>query len=157
MTTLLRPLLLALFALCLSATASAQTYTQAQLQEIYRSHLATEGYRAEITPAGNVKFKREGRTVVIYVEEKDPTYFRMAMSFAESDKSAAARTRRLEAANLATSEVKVAKVYLDNDGDPAFSVEMFVIVPGDFKTMFDRLLKVMDLVYEKYTTKFNAR
>ncbi|WP_089416030.1 hypothetical protein [Vitreoscilla filiformis] len=145
-------LLLALSAMA----ASAQTYTKQQLQELYSSFVTGEGFRPEITPAGNVKFKREGRTHVIYVDEKDPTYFRMVFAFAESDKSQATRVRRLEAASFATGEVKVGKAYLDPEGDPVFSAEIFTVVPGDAKAMMPRILQIMDLTYEKYQTKFNG-
>jgi len=138
-------------------SASAQTYSKTQLQELYSSFVTAEGYRPEVSPAGNVKFKREGRTHVIYIDEKDPTYFRMVIAFAEDDKSAATRSRRLEAASFASGEVKVGKAYLDSDGDPVFSIEIFTVVPGDAKSLMDRMLKVMDLTYEKYTSKFNGR
>ena len=140
-----------------AAAASAQTYTKAQLQELYSSFVTAEGFHPEITPSGNVKFKREGRTHVIYVDEKDPAYFRMVFAFAEDDKSPATRLRRLEAASYATSEVKVGRAYLDSEGDPVFSAEIFTVVPGDAKTLLDRLLKVLDLTYEKYQNKFNGR
>jgi hypothetical protein len=140
-----------------AAAASAQTYSKQQLQDLYSSFVTAEGFRPEITPAGNVKFKREGRTHVIYVDEKDPTYFRLVIAFAEDDKSQATRNRRLEAASFASGEVKVGKAYLDSEGDPVFSVEIFTIVPGDAKGIFNRLLKVLDLTYTKYQDKFNNR
>jgi hypothetical protein len=133
--------------------ASAQTYTKAQLQETYSSYLSTEGYKPELTPAGNVKFRREGRIYVIYCDEKDPTYFRLVLSFSADDKSAAARLRRLEGANIATAETKVIKAYIDSDGDPIFSAEMFLVVPGDFKTTLSRQFRAMDSAYEKYNAK----
>ncbi len=131
----------------------AQTYTKQQLQETYSKFLGEEGYRPELTPSGNVRFRREGKTYVIYADEKDPTYFRLTLSFSAEDKSPAMRSKRLEGLNLATSETKVIKAYLDSDGDPTFSAEMFLIVPGDFKTTLARLLRAMDSAYEKYQTK----
>ncbi len=149
-------LLAATIALALgSGVASAQTYTKQQLQETYSNHLAAEGFRPEITNAGNVRFRREGRTFLIYADEKDPTYFRLTMAFSSEDKSAQARLRRLEGCNIATAEVKVVKCFLDSDGDPTFSAEMFLIVPGDFKMTLNRLLRAMDSAYEKYTARFN--
>ncbi len=131
----------------------AQTYTKQQLQETYSSHLSAEGFRPELTQAGNVRFRREGRIYAIYVDERDPTYFRLVLSFSVEDKSPAARTRRLEGVNVATGETKVIKAYLDSDSDPVFSAELFLIVPGDFKTTLPRLLRAMDSAYDKYTAK----
>ena len=139
-----------------AATASAQTYTKQQLQETFSSHLNTEGFRPEITPSGNVRFRREGKIYVIYCDEKDPTYFRLVLSFSAEDKSAAMRLKRLEGINIASSDTKVIKAYLDSDGDPTFAAEMFLVVPGDFKTTIARLLRAMDSAYEKYQTKTAA-
>lgn len=145
-------------ALCASlvlgaAAVQAQTYTKQQLQETYSQHLAAEGFRPELTQAGNVRFRREGRTYVIYADERDPTYFRLTLSFSAEDKSAAMRAKRLEAVNSATSDTKVIKAYLDSDGDPTFSAELFLIVPGDFKTVLARLFRAMDSAYDKYNAK----
>ena len=150
--------LLARVALCAAlvlgaAGATAQTYTKAQLQDTYSNYLSSEGYRPELTQSGNVRFRREGRSYVIYVDEGDPTYFRMVLAFSAEDKSPQARIRRLEGCNVASSEVKVIKAYLDSDGDPTFSSEMFLIVPGDFKATLSRVLRAMDNAYEKYTKK----
>ena len=142
------------FVLVLGAgSAAAQTYTKAQLQETYSAHLSSEGFRPEITQSGNVRFRREGRSYVIFVEENDPTYFRLVLAFSAEDKSPQARIRRLEGCNTASAEVKVVKAFLDNDGDPTFSSEMFLIVPGDFKTTLSRLLRATDNAYETYLKK----
>lgn len=133
--------------------ASAQTYTKEQLQQTYTSHLASEGFAPSLTAQGNVRFKREGRTFAIMVDERDPTYFRLVLSFSSDDKSAAARLRRLEATNVASADTKVVKAYIDSDGDPIFSAEMFLVVPGDFKTTLARTLRAVDSAYEKYNKK----
>jgi hypothetical protein len=136
-----------------AAAASAQTYTKQQLQETFSTYLAAEGFRPELTPAGNVKFRREGKVYVIYADERDPTFFRLQLSFTADDKSAAMRAKRLEGVNVATSDTKVIKAYLDSDGDPTFAAEMFLVVPGDFKMSMSRLLPAIDNAYGKYTAK----
>ena len=145
----------ALFGACALAAgaASAQTYTKAQLQETYSSFLTAEGYGPSLTSGGNLRFKREGRTFAIMVDERDPTYFRMVLSFSAEDKSPAARLRRLEAANTASADTKVVKAYIDSDDDPIFSAEMFLVVPGDFKTTLARTLRAVDSAYENYNKK----
>ena len=151
-TLLAQAALCGALALC-AGTAAAQTYTKAQLQETYSQHLAAEGFRPELTAQGNVRFKRESRTYAVMVDEADPTFYRVVLSFSADDKSAAARLRRLEGTNLASAEAKVIKAYIDSDGDPVFSAEMFLVVPGDFKTTLVRVLRAMDSAYEKYTKK----
>ena len=136
--------------------ACAQTYTKQQLQETYTTYLASEGFRPELTSNGNVRFRREGRVYVIYVDERDPTFFRLQLVFSPDDKSAALRAKRIEGTNLASGETKVIKGYVDGDGDVIFAAEQFLIVPGDFKTILTRIFRAMDSAYEKYNTKLNA-
>lgn len=143
-------------ALALTAgAAEAQTYSTQQLQDIYSGHLAAEGLKPELNASGNVRFRREGRSYVIHVDERDPLYFRLTMAFAVEDKSAAARQRRLEGCNTATSEVKVVKCFLDDEGDPTFAAEMFLIVPGDFKLSLNRALRAMDSAHERFNRRVN--
>ena len=59
--------------------------------------------------------------------------------------------------NIATADTKVIKAYLDTDADPVFSAELFLIVPGDFKTTLSRLLRAMDSAYDKYAAKAAER
>jgi hypothetical protein len=80
----------------------------------------------------------------------------MVLAFSADDKSPQARIRRLEGVNTASNEVKVIKAFLDSDGDPTFAAEMFLVVPGDFKTTLNRLLRAMDNAYDKYTKKVAA-
>lgn len=136
-----------------ASPALAQQYTKDQLQQTYLAHLQTEGYNPNITQAGNVRFRREGKFYIVYVDEKDPEYFRLVLSFSAEDKSAQARLRRLEGVNVASTETKVVKGYIDSDGDPNFACEMFLIVPGDFKTHLSRLLRALDTAYDKYNRK----
>ena len=139
--------------LAAGSPAWAQSYSKEQLQQTYMDYLQSEGFNPNITQQGNVRFRREGRYYIIYVDEKDPEYFRLVLSFSAEDKSPQARLRRMEGTNLATVETKVVKAYVDNDGDPNFACEMFLIVPGDFKTHLSRLLRAMDTAYDKYRRK----
>lgn len=139
----------------IGASARGQEYSQKQLQEIFSRHLAVESIRTEITNAGGVRFRNQGRTYVLQVDERDPLYFRLTMAFAVEDKSATERQRLLEACNTASGEVKVIKCFLDEEGDPTFAAEMFVVVPGDFSLSFDRVLRAMDSAYRRYTRRLS--
>ena len=133
--------------------ADAQSYTRQQLQDTYASQISSESLKAEVTTSGNVRFRRDGRTYVIHVDDRDALYFRLTMAFVADDKSLEMRQRRLEGCNTATAEVKVIKCFLDEDGDPNFAAEMFLIVPGDFKASFTRTLRALDSAYDRYTRK----
>ena len=106
-----------------------------------------------MTSSGNVRFRSEGRTFVVHIDERDPLYFRLTMAFVAEDKSEPARRRLLEGCNTATAEVKVIKCFLDEEGYPTFAAEMFLVVPGDFTLAFDRMLRAMDSAYRRYARK----
>ena len=135
--------------------ASAQTYTQQQLQDIFMSQLGSDGLQPEILSSGKLRFRRDGRNYLIHIDDRDALYFRMTMAFVADDKTLTMRQRRLEGCNTATAEVKVVKCFLDEDGDPTFASELFVVVPGDFKLSMARMLRAMDSAYERYTRKVN--
>lgn len=144
----------AAMALCLVVgSAQAQDYSRQQLQDIVSRHLAAEALRPEVTATGNVRFRSQGRTFVVHLDERDPLYFRMTMAFVADDRSPAARQRLLEGCNTASADVKVIKCFLDDEGDPTFAAEMFLVVPGDFTLAFDRVLRAMDSAYRRYTRR----
>ena len=148
----------ALLCACLVAAvsgASAQSYTQQQLQDTFMGLLGADGLQPELLPGGKLRFRRENRNYVIHVDERDALYFRMTMAFVADDKSASMRQRRLEGCNTATSEVKVVKCFLDEDGDPTFASELFVVVPGDVKLSMARMLRAMDSAFDRYTRRVN--
>ncbi len=152
MTSLLRAWMAGLLT-CLCLGASAQDYTQRQLQGLVSRHLTAESLKPEITDQGNVRFRNQGRIFVIHLDERDPLYFRLTMAFAVDDKGAEARVRHLEGCNAASTDVKVIKCYLDEDGDPVFAAEMFLVVPEDFSLAFDRLLRAMDSAFRRYNRR----
>ena len=140
-------------ALLAAGPAPAQDYTREQLQDIVTRHLAAESMRPELTDSGNVRFRNQGRTYVIHVDERDPLYFRLTMAFVAEDKSLSARQRQLEACNSASADVKVIKCFLDEDGDPTFAAEMFLVVPGDFSLALDRTLRALDSAWRRYNRR----
>lgn len=152
----LRPCALTALLLLLPASAAwSQDYGRQQLQDMVSKHLANESIRTEITDGGNVRFRNQGRIFVVHVDERDPLYFRLTMAFAVDEKGADARLRHLEGCNAASADVKVVKCFLDEDGDPTFAAEMFLVVPDDFSLAFDRLLRAMDSAYRRYNRRVN--
>lgn len=138
-----------------SGAADAQPFTRPQLQELFASHLRSESLAPTVDSNGNVRFRRQGRTYVIEIDENDPLYFRLRLSFVAQDTSDTGRVRYLEGCNAASSQIKVVKCFLDEEGDPTFAAEMFVIVPGDFKASLDRVLRAIDGAHERFTRTVN--
>lgn len=141
------PLLVLL--MCMHHTVFSQATTKEDLQEIYQKYLVDEGFAPTLTKLGNVKFKREGKTYVIYVYEKDPQYFSIGLSFRVRDKSAEKRWRYLEAINRATASTKGAKAYLDKDGDLTFRVETIQPSPQDATKAIPRMFSMLDVAMRK--------
>lgn len=139
----------------LAGSAAAQDYSRKQLQDIVSRHLNAESLRPEFTDSGNLRFRNQGRVYVVHVDERDPLYFRLTMAFVADDKGPEARQRHLEGCNAASTDVKVIKCFLDEDGDPTFAAEMFLVVPDDFSLAFDRLLRAMDSAYRRYARRVN--
>lgn len=135
------------------ASAFAQEFSKEQLQQTYLQYLGAEGYKPSVTESGNILFRREGKSYIIFVNEKDPEYFQMWLAFKADDTSPEGRRKDIESANTANAETKVVKVYLDSEGDPTFSAEMLLVVPGDFKIHFSRLLRAIDYARDKFQDK----
>jgi hypothetical protein len=135
------------------AQAASPTYSKAQLQKMYMDYLSAEGFRPELTPAGNVMFRREGRFYLVYADEKDPTYFRLTLTLNYDDKGPEARAARVDASNSASEQTKVAKAFVTQEAGATFSIEMFLVVPGDFKSAMPRSLRAIDFAVDKYRAR----
>lgn len=131
----------------------AQAYSKKQLQDIYVKYLKYEGFLPEVTETGNVRFKREGRTYTIVISESDPTYFVLAIGFQADTRSPPDRLRHLEAVNEATATTKVAKAYLDSDGDLTFTVETVQPTPEEATKGIPRMFRILDLAMQKVIAK----
>ena len=140
--------------LCFAATGLAQNYTKQQLRDIYYANLSDEGYRPEVTRKGDIRFKRQGRTYTVYVDEKDPLYFRMVAWFANPVTATDARIRRLESANIASRQTKAVKVFLSSRGSLGISAEFYQLAPGDGTQALRRLFASFDLAFKKYRQNY---
>lgn len=142
----------AVFCCLFPALAAAQTFSKKELQEIYSKYLDGEGYRPEVIDLG-LKLKREGRTYRIIFSESDPTYFVLLLALQVEDKSVQGRLKFLEAANFATATTKVAKAYLDDDGDLMVAVETVQPSPADAAKAIPRMFRMIDYSLQKIASK----
>ncbi len=120
-----------------------QTVSKAELQRLYRDFLAEEGYKPDVDADGDVRFKREGRTYCIIIDEKDPVFFRLVLPNIWEIESEAERKQVLIAADASNAKSKVSKVCTMGD-NVWVSIELFVGEPGDFKKVFTRALSAID-------------
>lgn len=156
------PKLLASGALALALTLpaagmAAQTMDKDELQQVYTRYLDEQGFRPTVSDMGNVLFKSEGRTYVIYLDPKDAAYFRIVLSFKADDGDETLRNRRLEALNEVNRTMKTVKSHIGTDGNINFSVEMFQAKVGDANKDFARTLRAMGQAVTKYGAKMKDK
>ena len=111
------------------------------LPQMYAGWLRSRGLEVEVRSDGTVVFRKDGGTYVIPVPqiEKDTSYFTLVYPSFWKITGQQERIRALEAANHATADTKVGKVYLVKDKAWA-TAEIFVASPGDFEAVFDRCM-----------------
>jgi hypothetical protein len=110
--------------------------------DLYSNYLRSEGYVPEVDKDGDLVFKVEGGTYVLFTHEDDPEYFFILFPSFWPIESEKERSEAYVAANLATAKTKVAKVYVLGDNVSA-SVELLFGDPEQFKPIFRRALSML--------------
>lgn len=128
--------------LSLPTEAWGEDLSEAQLQNMYMEFLTEEGYLPEIDDDGDIRFKYEGRTYFIIVNETDQTFFQILLPNIYSIENEEKRAEVLAAADHANALSKVAKVHTVGD-NTYVSVELLVATPEDFKKLFKRSMSLM--------------
>ena len=146
---LARVMAVSALAALLPGLAAAQS--KDELQASYKSRLDELGYRPSVSDMGNVLFKAEGHTYVIYLDEKDPKFFRLVLAFqapaaAGEDQNA----KRHKALNDATRTTKTVKAYVADSGATHFAVEEFQATPGDATANLPRMIRAIQAANTKY-------
>lgn len=131
---------------------TATTWDKEALQRLYSEFLSDEGYRPDIDNDGDIRFKKEGRTYYIIVDNKDLQFFRIVLPSYWKIESDEERARVLVAIDVANSSSKVAKTY--TVGDQVWSaIEILVAQPEDFKPVFERAIVLLDNAMTTFVKK----
>lgn len=126
--------------------------TKAEKTKLYMDFLTEEGYRPTAEPEGDVLFKAEGHTYVLPIDDKDENFFQFVFYNFWAIESEEELWRAVSAANLATRETKVAKVFVRNDGTNVIAtVEMFLFSLDTFPQIFGRALGSIKYAVEKFS------
>jgi len=121
--------------------------------DMYKEYLTKEGY-SPTQEGGLLIFKKEGRTYVITVDDKDMPYFQLVFPNFWSIDSDKERAKAFAAANHATAATKVAKIYVRDDGKNMWgSIEMFFESPEYFRGVFDRSMAALMAGVANFTEK----
>ena len=110
--------------------------------EMYFNFLKEEGFVPRYDNDGDIVFKAEGLSYLLFASEEDTEYFRLALPFFWSIDSTEERQQVLAAACRVNAEIKVVKVYPVDDNVWA-SVELLFDPADGFKPVFNRALRVL--------------
>ncbi|MEW8977035.1 MAG: hypothetical protein AB2385_01410 [Symbiobacterium sp.] len=110
--------------------------------EMYLNFLKEEGYVPRYDEDGDIVFKVEGLSYLLFASEDDEPYFRLALPFFWKIESPEEHQRALAAACRVNAEIKVVKVYPVEDKVWA-SVEMLFSPPDGFRPVFGRALQLL--------------
>lgn len=109
---------------------------------VFMNWLSEEGYRPTLDDDGDVQFKYEGLTFILFGEEEDSTYFRLVLpafhEFSDENSKAVAYLAAVEIAH----QYKVAKIYFVKDTAWA-AAEMFIDPIENFSKVLERCLKLL--------------
>ena len=110
--------------------------------DLYREHLASEGFRPEVDEDGDLSFRHERKSLCIFVHEDDRTFFRLAFPAFFECEGPEEEARALRVANRLNKSLKVGKLVIA-DGYAWVNVELFFDEPADFRPVFDRCLDLV--------------
>ena len=120
--------------------------------KMYEDFLRNEGFAPSIDDDGDVVFKCEGRTYIIWIDEDDEDFFRLVFPSFWPIESEEERLHVLIASQHATSKAKVAKIYMVGD-DTWGSIEMFCSPPEAFKPVFRRCIPAIQAAVGAFREK----
>jgi hypothetical protein len=126
-----------------------------RLGEPYMLYLSTQGYKPETDADGDIKFKKEGKTFFILIDEDDPKYFRVALpnfwDIKEENRPAI-----LVSCNAASYRCKSVKVVAMDKTVWAFA-EMFLSEPKSYEVIFERIIGALQYAVTKFTEEIEPR
>src|SRR4051794_23566871 len=111
--------------------------TKSERVNLYLTTVKQEGYLPEIDKDGDIKFKSEGRTFYLIVEEKDENFISILYPNFWEIENDQERSLALKAADEANARAKVAKIHLMKDNVWA-AVEILLPNPESFGKVFPR-------------------
>ena len=116
--------------------------TKQERAEMYRDFLSDEGYRPYLDDDGDVVFKKENRTYIIVIDEKDEEFFRLVFPNFWPIESEDEREKVIKASCEATARTKVAKIFPVRDNVWG-TIEMFCWPPESAKAVINRSMSAL--------------
>lgn len=129
--------------------------TKSERAQTYSEYLRNEGYAPSIDQDGDVKFKKEGGTYYILISEQDQEFFRLVFPSFWPIESEAERKKAEMSALKATTDTKVAKIFLVKDNVWG-AIELFCASPDHVKAVFPRCLSALKVAVETFTESMRS-
>jgi hypothetical protein len=123
--------------------------------QLFHDFLSKEGFRPTVSESGSVIFKHEGGNFFLAANEDDVPYFQLVFPGIWAIESDAERARAHVAASKATSDTKVAKVYVSGD-NVYVAVELFLPDIEQFSKIFDRALRVCRIAAKGFADEMRS-
>ena len=115
--------------------------TLQELQAVYLSYLAREGFTARLNEDGDiVVVKVDGRTFLVFLDEEDPEFFLLAYPRFYKVESDLDRQNALAACERVAATVRVSKAFLRNGYAWASYEARYTPLTG-FEPIFPRALR----------------
>ena len=123
--------------------------TKEERTKMYNDYLQGEGFSPSVDSDGDVMFKQEGRSYLIQIDANDEDFFRIIFPNFWKIENDAERVKVEQAAMIATSNTKVAKVFPVRDNVWA-AVELFCSPADSFKPVFVRSMSALQSAVDKF-------
>lgn len=135
-----------------AAHAADKKVTRESLQKLYSDFLKEEGYKPEVDEDGDVRFKHEGMTYFIQVDDSDPQFFRLILANIWEIESEDEMRNVFAAADHSNAQSKVSKVFTVKN-NVWVSIELFVEKPEEFRGVFRRCLSALQNGTQNFVVK----
>ena len=130
----------------LSPSPSQQPADAQSRQNFYMQYLQNEGYMPSIEN-GNITFSVEGFDFYVIINRTDPSFTIILLPNIIELSSDSDQVMAAVAVSYANSNTKVAKAYIDIDGQNnqyvSIAVEMYLENPNDFTVLFNLFLSAI--------------
>ncbi|MFN6052958.1 MAG: T3SS (YopN, CesT) and YbjN peptide-binding chaperone 1 [Gemmataceae bacterium] len=121
-------------------------------QDFFMEFLREEGYRPQLDEDGDILFKHEGQSYLLFVENSDPGYFRLVYPAFWEISTPDEEEKSSQFIMDINAEMKVVKLYQLADKLWA-AVEMFCDPIENSKSVFQRCLRVLQLASNRFMDK----
>ena len=125
--------------------------------DVYQEWLANEGYRPTLDKDGDLVFKFEGGTYILFANDDDTMYYRLTFpSFwpIENDEE---RERARRAIDQTNATIKVAKLYFtDEDNNIWAAIEMLLPEPEMIRDIFDRTIRILKASVNEFRSRMTT-